>query len=73
MKTDENTDIDRGSLQIFWTTWEISMKVTKDMTYDNIKSHKKTGFHLLFRRLTPQPFSVKWLKPSQSHVISLTP
>ena len=22
----------------------------KDVTYDNIKSHKKTGFHSLFRR-----------------------
>ena len=22
----------------------------KDVTYDNIKSHKKSGFHLLFRR-----------------------
>ena len=22
----------------------------KDVTYDNIKSHKKSGFHLLYRR-----------------------
>ena len=32
------------------TTWGISMKFSGKMSYDNIKGHKKTGFHPLFRR-----------------------
>ena len=45
-------DIDREILHIFSTTWRISIKkfFRKDVTYDNIKSHKKQGFHPLFRR-----------------------
>ena len=38
-------NIDRESLRIFWTIWEISMKFL-DVTYDNFKSHKETRFHL---------------------------
>ena len=42
-------NIDRESLRIFWTSWGISMKFL-DVTYDNFKSHKETGFHHLFSR-----------------------
>ena len=44
-------NIDRKILHIFWTTRRNSMKFfRKDVPYDNIKIHKKTGFHYLFRR-----------------------
>ena len=36
--------LDGENLHIFWTTWEIYWR---DVTYDNIKSHKKTGLHSL--------------------------
>ena len=41
-------NIEGKSLHIFWTTWGISIKIfTKDVVYDNIKGHKKPGFHSL--------------------------
>ena len=49
-------NIVKESLRIFWTTYEISMKLSGMMwPYDNIKSkkiksHKKTGIHYLFSR-----------------------
>ena len=43
-------NIDRENLHMFWTTWEIPVKFSKDLTYDTIKSHKKSGFHTLFWR-----------------------
>ena len=36
--------LDGENLHIFWTTWEIYWR---DVTYDNIKSHKKTGLYSL--------------------------
>ena len=47
MKVD---NINRDILRIIWTTWEISMTFSGKMWLDNIKSHKKTEFHPLFRR-----------------------
>ena len=49
-------NIDRESLHIFWITGRTSVKLkceicenVKDVTYDNIKSHKKSSFHPPFR------------------------
>ena len=36
--------IDRENLHMFWTTWGIPVKFSKDLTCDTIKSHKKSGF-----------------------------
>ena len=46
-------NIEEENLQIFWTSWGISMKFKKkDVTYDKIKPHKNPGRH---------PFSGKHL------------
>ena len=50
-------DIDREVLDIFWTTWGISMKLLGKMwltiiiqIYIYIKKTKTPGFHLVFKR-----------------------
>ena len=46
-------NIDGQNLHIFWTTWGIDEEKDleeKDVTYDNIKSHKKSGLYPLYRR-----------------------
>ena len=58
-------NIDRESLRIFWTIWEISMKFL-DVTYDNFKSHKETRFHLQqihFSKQKPRDEGGHWPPP----------
>ena len=44
-------NIDREVLHNFWATQGVWMKFSgKDVTYGNIESHKKPGFHPFFRR-----------------------
>ena len=45
-------NIDREILHNFWTTWRISIKFSEKRWYDIwcFKSHKKSGFHSLFRK-----------------------
>ena len=39
------SNIEREIIHIFWASWGISMEFSeKDVTYDNIKSHKKQRF-----------------------------
>ena len=47
MKIDENSNIDRTYLYVLNDFLKI---LRKDGTYDHIESHKKPGFHPLFRR-----------------------
>ena len=45
------TNINKKFLHILWTTWwKFNETFKKDVFYDNIKSHKKSGFHPVFRR-----------------------
>ena len=48
-KIDENINIERENLNIFWTTWETLMKFSGKM-WLNIKSHKKTRLHSVCRK-----------------------
>ena len=43
-KSMEIVNIDGENFHIFWTTWKEIFR--KDVTNDNIKSHKKPGLHL---------------------------
>ena len=68
MKVDENSQYwQRNSLYLLNDLRNFNEISWKDVTYDNIKSHKNRGFHPLFRKyifqkntgglkLTPQPF-----------------
>ena len=47
MKIDEKSNIDRNYLYVLNDFLKI---LRKDGTYDHIESHKKPGFHPLFRR-----------------------
>ena len=47
MKIDENSNIDRNYLYVLNDFLKI---LRKDGNYDHIESHKKPGFHPLFRR-----------------------
>ena len=48
-KIDENINIERENLNIFWTTWGTLMKFSGKM-WLNIKSHKKTRLHFVGRK-----------------------
>ena len=48
-KIDENINIERENLNIFWTTWGTLMKFSGKM-WLNIKSHKKTRLHSVCRK-----------------------
>ena len=50
MKIDENSNIDRNYLHLLNDLRNFNKILRKDGTYDDIKSHKKPGFHPLFRR-----------------------
>ena len=49
-KSIEIANIEREGLDIFWTTWGISMKFSAKMWLMIILSHKKPGLQTLFRR-----------------------
>ena len=65
----EIANIDRENLQVLRDLRNFKEIFRKDIAYNDIKSHKKSGFLLLFRRyifgkpavlevkLIPQPFS----------------
>ena len=48
-KIDENINIERENLNIFWTTWGTLMKFS-GKKWLNIKSHKKTRLHSAWRK-----------------------
>ena len=50
MKIDENSNIDRNYLYLLNDLRNFNKILRKDGTYDHIESHKKPGFHPLFRR-----------------------
>ena len=50
MKIDEMAIIDRNSSYLLNGLRNFNENLRKDVTYDNIKSRKKPGFHPLFRR-----------------------
>ena len=50
MKIDEMAIIDRNSSYLLNGLRNFNGNLRKDVTYDNLKSRKKPGFHPLFRR-----------------------
>ena len=50
MKIDEMAIIDRNSSYLLNGLRNFNENLRKDVTYDNLKSRKKPGFHPLFRR-----------------------
>ena len=50
MKIDEMAIIDRNSSYLLNSLRNFNENLRKDVTYDNLKSRKKPGFHPLFRR-----------------------
>ena len=50
MKIDEMAIIDRNSSYLLNSLRNFYENLRKDVTYDNLKSRKKPGFHPLFRR-----------------------
>ena len=50
MKIDEMAIVDRNSSYLLNGLRNFNENLRKDVTYDNIKSRKKPGFHPLFRR-----------------------
>ena len=60
-KIDENINIERENLNIFWTTWGTLIEFSGKM-WLNIKSHKKKGFTLFAENANSEKVTINTVK-----------